>query len=39
MSENIQLPSFLMEPLAQSDPEMYELIRKRKTTTGNFQKC
>jgi hypothetical protein len=30
MSGNTQIPSYLTEPLAQVDPEMYELIRKEK---------
>ena len=30
MSEQIPLASFLSQPLAQCDPEMYELIRKEK---------
>jgi hypothetical protein len=30
MSGNTQMPSYLTEPLAQADPEMYELIRKEK---------
>jgi hypothetical protein len=30
MSENNKIDSFLTEPLAQCDPEMYELIRKEK---------
>ncbi len=30
MSGTTQIPSYLTEPLAQNDPEMYELIRKEK---------
>ena len=30
MSGEIKMASFLSEPLAQCDPEMYELIRKEK---------
>ena len=30
MSGDHTIPSFLTEPLAQCDPEMYELIRKEK---------
>ena len=30
MSESKQMASFLSEPLAQCDPEVYELIRKEK---------
>ena len=34
MSGINQIPEFLTEPLTQSDPEMYELIRKEKQRQG-----
>lgn len=30
MNGHTEIPSYLTEPLAQSDPEMYDLIRKEK---------
>jgi hypothetical protein len=38
MSGDTQVPSYLTEPLAQVDPEMYELIRKEKQRQVNFFK-
>ena len=33
---HIEVASFLTEPLAQCDPEMYELIRKEKQRQVSF---
>jgi len=37
MSGDNKVPSYLTEPLAQCDPEMYELIRKEKQRQVTFK--